>query len=77
MGLEPLYMGNEGKLIAFVPQEEAERALAILRKSAYGANAARIGTVEAGEPGLAYLSTAIGGKRIIDVLYGEGLPRIC
>ena len=77
MGLDPLYMGNEGKLVAFVAPEDAARACEILSGCAYGRNAAVIGTVTAEEPGSAYVRTAIGGKRVLDVLFGEGLPRIC
>ena len=77
MGLDPLYMGNEGKLVAFVAPEDAARACEILSGCAYGRNAAVIGTVTDEEPGSAYVRTAIGGKRVLDVLFGEGLPRIC
>lgn len=77
MGLDPLYMGNEGKLVAFVAPEDAVRACEILSGYAYGRNAVVIGTVTDEEPGSAYVRTAIGGKRVLDVLFGEGLPRIC
>lgn len=77
MGLDPLYMGNEGKLVAFVAQEDAGRACEILASCAYGAHAAVIGRVTDEEPGSAYVNTGIGGKRVLDVLFGEGLPRIC
>lgn len=77
VGLDPLYMGNEGKLVAFVPQEDAARACEIIRGSAYGERAGIIGRVTGEAPGAAYVKTAIGGKRILDVLMGEGLPRIC
>ena len=76
LGLDPLYMGNEGKFVAVVPQEDAEKALAALRAAKYGENAAIIGTVAPGEP-LLVMHTAIGGTRIVPELYGEGLPRIC
>lgn len=76
LGLDPLYMGNEGKFVAVVAQEDAEKALAALRAAKYGANAAIIGTVAAGEAMLV-MHTAIGGTRIVPELYGEGLPRIC
>lgn len=77
LGLDPLYMGNEGKLVAIVPAEEKDKALAILRGTQYGADAACIGEVTDGAPGSLTLRTEIGGRRILDVLQGEGLPRIC
>lgn len=75
LGLDPLYMGNEGKMIVVVPQKEGEKALALMRSTREGQDAAIIGTVKVGE-GVA-MRTRIGGSRVIDVLYGEGLPRIC
>lgn len=92
LGLDPLYMGNEGKLVAIVPQEQAQRALEIMRGARYGENAAVIGAVKAdgagpdegpgagmgiGGVGELYVRTAIGGLRRMKVLQGEGLPRIC
>lgn len=77
MGLDPLYMGNEGKLVAFVAPEDADRAVEIIARCPYGADAAVIGQVTDEAHGNAYVKTAIGGKRVLDVLYGEGLPRIC
>ncbi len=77
LGLDPLYMGNEGKLAAVVAPEDAERALEIIRSSAYGKDAAIIGTVAESPEGEVILRTAIGGKRRLDILQGEGLPRIC
>jgi hydrogenase expression/formation protein HypE len=75
LGLDPLYMGNEGKAVFFVPEEEAEAALAIIKKSAYGHHAAGIGSVtNAGKP---TLITKLGGTRLLAPLRGEGLPRIC
>jgi len=75
LGLDPMFMGNEGKMIAIVPACDADRALAAMRATDYGKNAAIIGTIGAGK-GVS-LVTRLGGKRIVDVLYGEGLPRIC
>ena len=75
LGLDPLYMGNEGKMIAVVPADQAQQALAAMKATEHGANAAIIGTVQAGEG--AYLRTRLGATRRFDVLYGEGLPRIC
>ncbi|MBR2189445.1 MAG: hydrogenase expression/formation protein HypE [Eubacterium sp.] len=77
LGLDPLYMGNEGKLVAMVPESAAEEALAVLRMSKYGADAAYIGRVTDEQPGELFSETAIGGMRRLDVLQGEGLPRIC
>lgn len=75
LGLEPLYMANEGKMVLFVPEEEAEKALAILRDTKNGKEAAIIGRVREGSG--VRMITRLGGSRLIDVLYGEGLPRIC
>ncbi len=77
MGLDPLYMGNEGKMVAIVAAEDAERALRIMRGSAYGSRSAAIGRVLDEPRGAAYAETSIGGRRVLDALYGEGLPRIC
>ncbi len=77
LGLDPLHVANEGKLVAFVPAEGAERALAALRAHPLGENARRIGTVVAGHPGFVTARTAIGGERIVDLPFGESLPRIC
>lgn len=75
LGLDPLYMANEGKMIAVVAKHQAEKALKAIRATKYGKNAAIIGTIEDGS-GVA-MTTALNGRRRIDVLYGEGLPRIC
>ncbi len=77
LGLDPIYMGNEGKLAAIVDREDAENALEIIRHSRYGKDAAVIGRVEDGEPGRLVMKTGIGGERVLGVLQGEGLPRIC
>jgi hydrogenase expression/formation protein HypE len=78
MGLDPLYMGNEGKMVLFARGEDAPRALAAMRTTAEGRDAAIIGHVAGTDPmGTVVLRTAIGGSRRLDVLYGEGLPRIC
>ena len=77
LGLDPLYMGNEGKMVAVVPGEDADKALAALRTSPYGQDAAVIGKVIAGEEGTLLLHTRTGGMRMLTELYGEGLPRIC
>lgn len=75
LGLDPLYMANEGKMIAVVPERQAERALKIMKSNRYGKNAAMIGRITEGKG--VTLSTLLNGSRQIDVLYGEGLPRIC
>ncbi|NLJ32132.1 MAG: hydrogenase expression/formation protein HypE [Clostridiales bacterium] len=77
LGLDPLYMGNEGKFAAVVDREDAEKALAVLKASQYGENAAVVGSVVPGEAGTLLVRTSIGGTRIVPELYGEGLPRIC
>jgi hydrogenase expression/formation protein HypE len=75
LGLDPLYMANEGKMIAVVPQKQAEKALMAMRKCKYGKRAAIIGRITEGNSVI--MKTALQGSRRIDVLYGEGLPRIC
>jgi hydrogenase expression/formation protein HypE len=75
-GIDPLHVANEGKLIAFAPGDQAESALAALRSCPVGAEAAIIGRVEEGDPGLEMV-TAIGGRRAVRMPLGEVLPRIC
>ncbi len=75
LGLDPLYMGNEGKMIAIVSEKDADRALALIKETQYGKDAAIIGRAVSGH-GVTMI-TPLGGKRTVDVLYGEGLPRIC
>jgi hydrogenase expression/formation protein HypE len=77
LGLDPLYVANEGRLVAFVPAGEAERAVAALRTNSTAAGAEIIGTVADQPPGLVKLRTALGAERIIDFLSGEQMPRIC
>ena len=77
LGLEPLYCANEGKLLAVVAPEDAERALAAMRKLPEGENAAQIGAVSAAAPGRVLLKTALGGRRVLQKLAGAQLPRIC
>jgi hydrogenase expression/formation protein HypE len=77
LGFDPLYIANEGKAIVVLPAEKAERGLQILRKSPYGQNAMRIGEVFNDDPGMVLLETAFGTTRILDMLSGEILPRIC
>jgi len=77
LGLEPLYLANEGKLVLVVPPEAENRVLAVMRSHPDGKNAASIGEVVASPPNLVYLKTPFGTKRILDMLVGEQLPRIC
>lgn len=75
LGLNILHMGNEGKLVAIVPSEQANKAVEIMKNSKYGENATIIGKITNGEGVI--LNTRLGGQRKINVLIGEGLPRIC
>lgn len=75
LGLNILHMGNEGKLVAVVPSEQADKAVEIMKQSKYGENAAIIGKVTNGDG--VTLITPLGGQRKVNVLIGEGLPRIC
>ncbi len=77
LGLDPLQVACEGRLVAFVAAQDAERALSIMRGHEAGAGAARIGAVEEGQPPLVALKSAIGASRILDIASGEQLPRIC
>ncbi len=77
LGFDPLYIANEGKLLAIVSQEDVENVLAVMRKTRYGENAAVIGAVEDSPQGRLLLKTGLGSTRIVDVLAGEMLPRIC
>jgi hydrogenase expression/formation protein HypE len=77
LGLDPLYVANEGKLVAIVAREAAEAALEILHTHKYGRDAAAIGRVTEAHPGRVVLYTALGAHRVVDMLVGEQLPRIC
>ncbi len=77
LGFDPLYAANEGKVVAIVPREEAEAALSAMRAHPYGREAAAIGEVVQGPEGLVTLVTRFGGERVLDLLEGEMLPRIC
>src|SRR5262245_20345755 len=77
LGLDPLYVANEGKLIAVVPPEDAERALEAMRRHPLGKNAALVGTVVANHAGMVILRSRVGGERVVTLLAGEQLPRIC
>jgi hydrogenase expression/formation protein HypE len=77
LGLDPLYVANEGKLLAFVSPREADRVLAVVRGHPLGKEAAIIGEVTSDHPGFVLMKTRIGGTRVVDMLSGEQLPRIC
>ncbi len=77
LGLDPLYVANEGKLIAVVPPSDAQRLLEVMRKHPLGRDAALIGEVVDLHPGTVTMRSLIGGERIISLLTGEQLPRIC
>jgi len=77
LGLDPLHIANEGKLIAIVPREEADAALGALRAHPLGVDAAIVGEVLSEPAGMVLLRTGIGGSRVLDMLVGDPLPRIC
>lgn len=77
LGFDPLYIANEGKLIAFVGPDHADNVLAVVRGNEYGKDASIIGEVVSDNPGRVFMKTLIGGTRIVDMLSGEQLPRIC
>jgi hydrogenase expression/formation protein HypE len=77
LGLDPLYVANEGKLIAVVPAADAERVLDAMRGHPLGAQGAIVGEVVADHPGLVILRSSVGGERVVTLLAGEQLPRIC
>ena len=77
LGLDPLYLANEGTLVLFAPEAEAEAALAAMQEVDTGRGATIIGHAQSGEPGRVTMRTAFGGQRIVDMLVGEQLPRIC
>ena len=77
LGLDPLYVANEGKLIAIVPADAGERVLAAMRAHPLGSNAAIIGEVVADPVGMVVMRSLVGGNRVVTMLAGEQLPRIC
>jgi hydrogenase expression/formation protein HypE len=77
LGLDPIYVANEGRLIAFVPEDEKDRALDIMRAHREGRDARSIGRVVEGRTGLVTIRTQIGTRGIVDMLSGDQLPRIC
>jgi hydrogenase expression/formation protein HypE len=77
LGIDPMYVANEGKMVVFVAPEAADAALATLRSVRGCERAAEIGEVRTEPPGMVLVETAFGGKRVMDQLVGDPLPRIC
>ncbi len=77
LGLDPLYVANEGKVLAIVPADDASRVLAAMQADPLGLEAVDIGEVTSEHPGVVTMQTNIGGMRVVDMLTGEQLPRIC
>jgi hydrogenase expression/formation protein HypE len=77
LGIDPMYVANEGVLVAFVAPEAVEDALAALTSAPGCASAAEIGEVKSEPPGMVLVETAFGGRRVMDLLVGDPLPRIC
>lgn len=77
LGFDPLYVANEGKLMAVVPEDDADKILAAMKEDLYGKEAVIIGEVVTENSGMVLMKTKIGGVRIVDMLSGEQLPRIC
>jgi hydrogenase expression/formation protein HypE len=77
LGIDPLYVACEGRMVVVVAAEAAGAALAALRSHPLGEGAAAVGRIKADPPGLVLLKTAFGGTRIVDLLVGDPLPRIC
>jgi hydrogenase expression/formation protein HypE len=77
LGLDPLLIANEGKVLAFVPERDAADALASMRSHPLGRHAAQIGRVTSEHPGRVVVRTAVGGRRVLDLPFAEPLPRIC
>ncbi len=77
LGLDPMYVANEGKLVAIVPAKAADAVVTRMRENPLGRDARVIGEVVAEHPGMVLMQTEIGGTRVLDTLFGEQLPRIC
>jgi hydrogenase expression/formation protein HypE len=77
LGIDPMYVANEGKLVALVAPEKAEQALAAMRSVPGCEDAAEIGEVRTEPEGMVLVETAFGGRRVMDLLAGDPLPRIC
>ena len=77
LGLDPLYVANEGKLVAVAPRDDAGRLVEAMRSHPLGQDAAIIGEVVADHPGMVILRSLVGGERVVTMIAGEQLPRIC
>jgi len=77
LGFDPLYVANEGKVVMVVGKEDAQKVLAIIKESPFGKEASIIGEICTSHKGMAWLNTSVGGKRVIEMLSGQQLPRIC
>jgi hydrogenase expression/formation protein HypE len=77
LGIDPMYVANEGRLVAFIAPESVDAALAALRAVPGCGQAAVIGEVRREPPGMVLVATAFGGRRVMDLLVGDPLPRIC
>jgi hydrogenase expression/formation protein HypE len=77
LGIDPMHVANEGVLVAIVAPDQADAALEALRAAPGGAQAAEIGEVKTSPSGMVLVETAFGGKRVMDQLVGDPLPRIC
>ena len=77
MGLDPLYIANEGKILVILPEKDADEVISIMKTHEGGAESRIIGRVDHAHPGLLKLETGIGSTRIVDMISGEQLPRIC
>jgi len=77
LGLDPMYIANEGKLVAVVESSEADKILASMKRNPYGKDAAIIGEITAEHAGKAIMKTRLGSSRMLDMLSGDLLPRIC
>ena len=77
LGLDPLYLANEGTMVCVVPAEDAADALACMRQHPLGKEASIVGRITDHRPGRVVMETVFGGRRIVDMLVGEQLPRIC
>ena len=77
LGFDPIHVANEGKVVIVVAEEDAQKVLNALKKHETGNNAAIIGEITQDHIGMAWLETQVGGKRIIEMLSGQQLPRIC
>ena len=77
LGFDPLYIANEGKLVAFVSQKDCAKIINVMRRNRYGKDTRIIGSVVSGHKGRVVVKTRVGGERVLDMLTGEQLPRIC